>query len=387
MIAEGRLSLEIGWNGKQVTGTAIRSTRPLQASRLLEGKPAAQAIETVPLLFSVCGRAQTVAAAAACAAAQGKTTGPAAARLRERMVAAECLQEYLWRLLLDLPPLLGEAPQLDDFVLLRRGFAAMTGTLAAMPRWWEEETDDEAGWNGLAAEAEAFLARVVFGMPCADWLDLEGEAFAAWLKGGATPTAQLLARLSQMESGRSTVTLLPPADAMLRALAPLLETAEDFPARPLWQGAPAETGALARQAMHPRLRGLGHTVGARVLARLVELASLPARLRAGEQSAEPWVRATTLRPGVGFSAVETARGTLVHGVALADGKGKLADAASVARWRIVAPTEWNFHPQGAFAQGLAGAAARSEDEVRRAAALLAHALDPCVAYEVLVKHA
>jgi hypothetical protein len=299
------------------------------------------------------------------------------------MVAAECLQEYLWRLLLDLPPLLDEAPQLDEFVLLRRGFAAVTGTLAAMPGWWEKEVDDEAGWNGLAADAEAFLARVVFGMPCADWLGLEDDAFAAWPKDGATPTARLLARLSQMELGRSTVTLLPPADETLRALVPLLESAEDFPARPQWQGAPAETGALARQAMHPRLRGLGSTVGARVLARLVELARLPARLRAGEQSAEPWVRATALRPGVGFSAVETARGTLVHGVTLADDKGN----AGVARWRIVAPTEWNFHPQGAFAQGLAGAAARSEDEVRRAAALLAHALDPCVAYEIRVQHA
>jgi coenzyme F420-reducing hydrogenase alpha subunit len=384
MIAEGRLSLEIGWNGKRVTGTAIRSTRPLQASRLLEGKPVAQAIETVPLLFSVCGRAQTVAAAAACAAALGKSAGPAAARLRERMVAAECLQEYLWRLLLDLPPLLGEAPQLDEFVLLRRGFAEVTGKLAAMPHWWmEEAADDDADWSGMAEDAEAFLARVVFGMPCADWLGLQDEAFAAWLEGGATPTARLQMRLSQMELGRSTVTLLPPADEMLRALAPLLESAEDFAGRPLWQGAPAETGALARQAMHPRLRGLGSTVGARVLARLVELARLPARLRAGEQSAEPWVRATALRPGVGFSAVETARGTLVHGVTLADDKGN----AGVARWRIVAPTEWNFHPQGAFAQGLAGAAARSEDEVRRAAALLAHALDPCVAYEIRVQHA
>ena len=59
----------------------------------------------------------------------------------------------------------------------------------------------------------------------------------------------------------------------------------------------------------------------------------------------------------------------------------------LARYRIVAPTEWNFHPRGAFSRGLAGIPARNEEEVRRAAALLAHALDPCVAYDLRVKHA
>ena len=59
----------------------------------------------------------------------------------------------------------------------------------------------------------------------------------------------------------------------------------------------------------------------------------------------------------------------------------------VADYRIVAPTEWNFHPQGAFVRGLLGCPAKSETEARGAAGLLAHALDPCVAYEVSVARA
>jgi Ni,Fe-hydrogenase I large subunit len=59
----------------------------------------------------------------------------------------------------------------------------------------------------------------------------------------------------------------------------------------------------------------------------------------------------------------------------------------VRRYRIVAPTEWNFHPRGALAAGLAGVAAAGEDELRRLVHLAVESLDPCVAYRVEVTKA
>ena len=51
-----------------------------------------------------------------------------------------------------------------------------------------------------------------------------------------------------------------------------------FSAAPLWRGAPAETGAVARMASHPLLAAWiarrGRGAGARLLARLLELAEL-----------------------------------------------------------------------------------------------------------------
>ena len=91
----------------------------------------------------------------------------------------------------------------------------------------------------------------------------------------------------------------------------------------------------------------------------------------------PWSGGACLGAGAGFGAAETARGILLHFVQL-DGEGR------VAGYRIVAPTEWNFHPEGAFVRGMAGVAARSADAARQAAALMAHALDPCVAYRIEV---
>jgi hypothetical protein len=51
---------------------------------------------------------------------------------------------------------------------------------------------------------------------------------------------------------------------------------------------------------------------------------------------------------------------------------------------IVAPTEWNFHPQGAFVREITGYHASSVADTELAARRLALALDPCVAYEVIV---
>jgi len=69
---------------------------------------------------------------------------------------------------------------------------------------------------------------------------------------------------------------------------------------------------------------------------------------------------------------------LVHLIDL-DGAGE-----RIARYRILAPTEWNFHPRGALAAGLLGVHAPSAAELRRRADWLVQALDPCVEYRLLI---
>ena len=78
--------------------------------------------------------------------------------------------------------------------------------------------------------------------------------------------------------------------------------------------------------------------------------------------------------------VQNARGLLLHRVAL-DAQGMVDD------YRIVAPTEWNFHPDGALVHGLTGLAADDEARLVRQARLAVQALDPCVACRVEVVHA
>ena len=57
----------------------------------------------------------------------------------------------------------------------------------------------------------------------------------------------------------------------------------------------------------------------------------------------------------------------------------------IGSYRVLAPTEWNFHPGGALVCGLEAQLAANEAGLRRGVALAVLALDPCVGYEVAVQ--
>ncbi|MBK1617110.1 hypothetical protein CKO42_01320 [Lamprobacter modestohalophilus] len=82
--------------------------------------------------------------------------------------------------------------------------------------------------------------------------------------------------------------------------------------------------------------------------------------------------------GTGVGSAEAARGLLVHRVTMINGR--------VEQYQILAPTEWNFHPQGVVAQGLTAIARSGAEgaELERLARLYITAVDPCVDYKLYV---
>jgi coenzyme F420-reducing hydrogenase alpha subunit len=123
------------------------------------------------------------------------------------------------------------------------------------------------------------------------------------------------------------------------------------------------------------LRAFGRSALTRLAARLTELA----RIACGAPPVQPLFGQLQVAPGRGLGWVETARGLLVHLVQL--------DGERVGAWRILAPTEWNFHPQGALAAGLIGAHVTSAADALTRAQWLVQALDPCVQYSLRVQSA
>jgi hypothetical protein len=356
----GKISLGVIWDGDSVCGTDIRSTRPM-AAQVLTGKSPAQVLQIVPMLFSVCGRAQGAAADAALHAAQ-QAALPEIGTL-ERKIECEAMQEHLWRVMLDWPKLLGLAPQ-------EQRFAA----------WFALLRKIAAGEADMAVFLQEF-ERDCLGMNSAAWRGMDSyQALQTWWRKADNPLAQLLAKLDELEQGRhgaSEFRLLPAWSAAEAQQACSGRWDAAFAARPDWQGAAAETGAWAYFAESPLLRDVWKQSGSKVLVRLLAKVMDVVEMASGSVAA----RLDVIGPaaGEGIAVVRTARGLLMHHVRLA--------AEKVADYAIIAPTEWNFHPDGAFAQDMRGMKERDAERLQQLAHIEALSLDPCVEYEIEVRHA
>jgi len=152
---EGELVVRLDCAGRSVRAVTVRSTRPFAAARVLRGRTPADAVATVPRLFSVCGRAQEAAAASALSAARGgaEDAGTRAARVRD--VRLETIQEYFRRILVDWPEAMGRAPATAPVAAALRSIARATRT-----------TGDAA----LARELAGIAAHHVYGAAPDDWL-------------------------------------------------------------------------------------------------------------------------------------------------------------------------------------------------------------------------
>ena len=234
-------------------------------------------------------------------------------------VRYEALREHLWHYLLDLPPLLGDVALQQDFVLGAKVIA-----------------------QGQRDELLALLTH---------------------------PSIQSLRiHLRQLDDAYVSPTRSFPSLDARSSLAVWPRLTAEFCRRPQWYGAAAETGALARQQADATLPFMSAHWQAR-FDELVQWASgYEVAGCVGSVSAVP------VAHSIGRALVETARGLLMHEVVL--------DGDVVADYLIVAPTEWNFHPQGVLQDRLLGADARDRDALRQQVARLVTTLDPCVPWEL-----
>lgn len=315
----GCVRIQVQCDGARVVAAQVVSQRP-QVARVLKGRQADAAAKLVPLVFSLCARAQGVAARLALAAARGDESWP---RLDPDIVR-EVMREHLWRWLLDLPVLLGMPPLRDQFTSVVRAVDAGHGETV----------------QALLATPE--LTRLI-------------ESIMA-----LEQPVQQASALLHIDSAQSSLTDWP-------------RLGDELCHTPTWRGQATETGAYARSAGTPL--SINGVFAARWLARLSELEAW-ARGAQGI-GAGGTASATPVAPGVGRALVETARGLLMHEVVL--------EGERVEDYRIVAPTEWNFHPQGPLSGWLIGRHCSDAAELHRFAAHAVAALDPCVRWELTLE--
>ena len=386
----GRLDIELQRQDGRLK-TSIRSSRPTEVVRVFVGKTIQETVSGLPALFSVCANAQACACASACEAALGLIPSPAVVRLQRLLVDVETVKEHLWRILLDWPRFLGEPARERDMSKVMGAFLRLRALLTGWTDPRRPDTDAEELDAAAAAAALDELALLsatqILGVGPGNWLagTQTPEDLLAWAERTGTVAARLVRQLQArgwVSAGKNPVTALPCLTAADLNLLLSGRDANRFVAEPLWRGEPRESSPFTRrqgQAPMPSLvRKLGNGLLPRLAAQLVELASLQKSLRTGlDTLGEPMEPlAVSAGEGVGIAQVQAARGLLVHRAEVV--KGRVSD------YRILAPTEWNFHPQGVVARGLSKLAHSDPETLGRQANLFITAVDPCVDYHLVV---
>lgn len=369
MSPEGRIRLCAMRDGRRIGGVRVDNPRP-QAAQVLVGRSVEDALKLVPALFSLCSRAQGIAAMAACVAAGAPHLARAEPWAEERALATEAAQEHLWRLMLDWPCIFGHKPRSERFAELHRRLAKLDDARAAY-----ELGGDLLDLVVIELLVGFFMTREPSGLR--EFVERAqrggsiGGALAALIEiGSSTPEGEAVPLLPALAAGAWAHELggVPSAD---------------FCAAPTLFGRPHETGMLARHAGSMMVRSLlthRHRIAARLFARVIDLSDCASRLRHPLAPDMPaLVDAAPLGEHAGLACVETARGLLMHAVRL--------DGERIAEYAIVAPTEWNFHADGPFAREGCGWEAESDEAALLRLKALALSLDPCVEYDIAIEDA
>jgi uptake hydrogenase large subunit len=380
---EGELCLRLRVQGGRVAQAHVVSSRPDVARWVLQGRSIPEIEAAVPLLFSVCSRSQAAASRLACAAAGGATIASAELARCAAAVTSELVREGAWRTLLEWPRWIGEEP-VDEAVAAARMSLAWSPCAMAGSR----------GVDSVRRESMRTAHRIalaVFGTGAAEWLAVHtGAELDRWADAGSTAAARLIRSVRDDDAraaprGAQGLPIAPTAlldsrssAALIEEIGDALEADAQFDQHPIWRSAPAETGALARRQADPLLAELLRRTPSRTTARFVARLRELALVLAGRIAAAVGAQGLAA-PGGGIAWLENARGLLIHQVRMQAGRA--------ITYRIVAPTQWNFHPCGALASELLGLPAHDLMLVKQRAQRVVHSLDPCVACRIEIDDA
>jgi coenzyme F420-reducing hydrogenase alpha subunit len=405
---EGTLTLRLTVANGRVSEVDVLSTRPVRAAAALAGRAAEDVLRLVPLLFPVCGVAQGVACARAIEAALGTAAGPVVEAARELVCLGEAAASHVWQLAIAWPEAAGVA---TDVGAVREALGARVALSLAL---FGEKSGGAAlgGTSRIGAPDATRLADAKLAVTtlCAlvDRLTASDPALIAEVT-----------RAGRAAFGASTTRALETLDT--RATSASLAADPDFAEHPLFDGAPADVSAYARCGSSEAVQAVEATHGRGLLARLVarhagaraDARTLAARFADFEESLTTGgldrAKATAVEAAKA-AAVEAAKATAVEATAVEAAKATAeheaeartgGGAAETARgplvyWvrasptkihdvRVVAPTDWTFHPRGALESALVGAEA--SPTLARDAGWLMLALDPCVPWKVEVRDA
>ncbi|AYQ57678.1 hypothetical protein MS2017_2020 [Bathymodiolus thermophilus thioautotrophic gill symbiont] len=209
--------------------------------------------------------------------------------------------------------------------------------------------------------------------------------FDSWLQTAESKAAIFLNNLQSLNKIGDVKALHLP-DLNLKELGVLLQN-DAYIKQPNYQNTLYETTPYSRQSTHSFIEEMtevnGRGVFTRASAQLFEVFELLHRVKNDYQhivfeniSYTPQffeIETTAL------TQLEAARGRLVHQMSIRN--------KTIISYQILAPTEWNFHPNGVLKQMIFSLNFTDKEDLIAKVKLLVNAIDPCVGYSVEVDYA
>ncbi len=386
---EGQIQIDLYPCANKDSVVEITTSRPLQAQRIFIGKTPKQVLGIIPLMYNICATAQSRAALKSLQQGLQLEADPKAEIARDMLLLVEIAKEHLLRILIDWPELLDIETGRKKLTFISRLGADFKSALFPRGQAFCLESElkiDHKQIKYLIENLGKQLSERVFLVSCSDWLACNDlDAVQQWLEQSDTIISRSLKQIlvsNYAKIGVSECHHLPELDHQQLLKCFNREDAENFIALPQWQNHSFESTVLSRQLQHPLIQSLyseyKNGLLTRCLARLVELAKIPQQLgllleQLNGHHFEPVAKQ---QDSHGLAQLESARGRLIHRAEIKRGL--------ISKYQILAPTEWNFHPQGVLAQSLAGLDTKNSKDLQKFARLIINAIDPCVGYELRI---
>ncbi|UIK01442.1 nickel-dependent hydrogenase large subunit (plasmid) [Rhizobium leguminosarum] len=364
LLGAGTIGINVTVSRALACSVAVKANRPRGLTRMFVGRQPEEAPVLAGEVFSLCGFAQSVAARLAVLAAADLAMNDEERLGASAGLLAERIFETLRALILQWPTPLPERFAADAGRHLREALAA---SLAIISHAKAGRTSRPR----LAAAAERLsAAATALGIPGRGDTPLPETACAAILRDVED---------DHVFAGRRPDPLTISDDAEVVAR---LRDEAGYASLPHLSGRIAETGAYARSASAglPEAPHLARRLRARIGDVRISLTQLTALARTGDFDCASLACSGPTPGAGGYGAVECARGRLYHQIEIG-GDGRLA------AYRILAPTEWNFHPAGPFVETLLSSPVGADEAAVRSISRLAVLFDPCVAFEINVREA
>ncbi|SHN91517.1 nickel-dependent hydrogenase large subunit [bacterium endosymbiont of Bathymodiolus sp. 5 South] len=387
MSIEGEITIKVITNSGVAKETLITSSRPLHIPQLFIDQPVQKVAETLDSLYQLCNTAHRFAFL----------------RLLDKckVISLSENEVLAYQLLLDLETIrehcfsISSKWRINDNQKINKNMIDLLATLKEI-----NSTLFSVG-NPLSLldktlQSFACIKNLVEKLKTQLTLTLIGEQFNAetvfsnihnfdyWIKTQSSDCAIFLHNIQQSkfgDLGKVKTQFLP---NITTAEITVLLNDDAFIAQPSHNGICYETTPYTRQINHPLIQQLSAKYDAGLLSRvatqLLEIFELMSRVKGNYTQIYSedihYNKVASIDATSAIVEVEAARGKLIHSLTV--------QGDQVKAYRILSPTQWNFHPQGILKQMIQALNFNNKQDLVNKITLLVNAIDPCVGYKIKV---